>query len=541
MQSTILPNFNDSVARIAEIYEASPYQQIQLLDSKRFARNLGNRGMNVSFSDVESLAQLVPPIINKDNHPLWHPYQSWHLSQLLNNASPSIHWRGWIESDRVWVKKSVADFLNRREERLADIQGRSEDFYKLLHLLSIIEPWYIPGIRQKFIHSPIYVDDDHFKNYVAWRRHTSPDDAFEASGMNVAEVAAWHRQLSLNAFDTDDARDWYLLLRRATYSIRDILRGGTRLAHEFYEMAEMLRLLLNDVGQVKLPREDGYIGGPLPEWQNERYGLEGRNTVSRMGLKRLTRDFGLDGSYRGFWYIEGPTEKAFFTKIAQGLGYDLQELGIKLMNLGGVGRIEQIRADARRRLRRANEIDLTTKALASDEVFTYLTIDNDPGIGKVIKDPDVGNLFTIGVRIWKEDFEGGNFEVDELIRAACIMLDIEYESINTQEVERRFSLERKKKDDTGRPKSFGKAFEDVIKLHQGFETFSKGRLWGEALAEVILGQEDPYIPERDAMTALQAAFQMTYADFTLTMEKRGKRRVIRSSSEPSAEEIQPEK
>ena len=495
--------------------------------------------MNVSFGDVESSTTLIPPIIRTHERPLWHPYQSWHYRQLLKNASPRIHWRGWTRSDKVWIEKVVGYFLDGREEKLSDIQEQSEDFYKLLHLLSIVEPRYIPSIRQKFVYSHIHAKDVHFENYVSWRRSLSPDDVFDSSGMSVTEAVDWHQQLSLTAYEIDDTREWHLLLRRASYSKRDRLRGDTRLAHEFYEMAEMLRLLLNDVGQDNIPREDEYTGR-RPEWQIERYGLADRNTVSRMGLKRLTRDFRLDGSYRGFWYIEGATEKAFFSKMAQGLGYDLQELGIRLVNLSGGGQIEQIRKDVIRKLNKANEIDLPTEALSSDEVFTYLTIDDDDGIANVLNNPNVSSLFTTGVRIWKGDFEGGNFEVDELIRAACAMMDIEYKTVNTQEVKRLCSLERKKKDGAGKPIACGKAFENAIRRYKGFEQFSKGPLWGEALAKFVLEQGDPYIPERDAIAALQVALQMTYADFTLTVEKRGKRRVIRASSQPSVEEVQPE-
>ena len=328
-----------------------------------------------------------------------------------------------------------------------------------------------------------------------------------------------YERLAIEAHRIDDVWQWYLLLRSAAIQRRDSSRGNVRLAHDFCEMAEMLRLFLRDAAGETTLREDEYIGGPYREWQRERYGIGNGGMPDRIGLKRLARDFGLDGSYKGFWYVEGDTEFGFFNRLSRGYGFDLDELGIQLINLGGTGKIEQLRKDVRKRLSNPNEVRQTAKALQADEVFTFLTIDDDSGIAEALKEPEVRALFTAGVMKWDGDFEWANFTFTELMDAASRMQSVESDEVSSGDVIKEIKSERTKLDGTGRPKSFGKAFEDAIVRRTGFESFSKGIRWGETLADLVLESQVDRDSERPALVALRRALSMTYADFSLTLER----------------------
>ena len=442
---------------------------------------------------------------------MWHPYQSWHYHFLRTYAVPNLHWTSWLDGNSEWISRLVDSRLGDRKSRLRDSQEQIAEFYQLLHLLSVIEPYYLPSIRRRISYSISGDSSADYVNYVAWRRELLLDSVLNDTGLDVPVVKKWHNKMSVEAHRIDDTRDWYMLIRNASFRKRDRLRGSSRLAHDFYEMAEMLRMFLIDSVHETIPLEDEYIGGPRPEWQKQRYGLANGTTIGRTGLKRLTRDFGLDGSYRVFWYVEGETEMAFFTKLAEGFDHDLHELGIRLMNLGGTGRIEQLRAIVRKRLKNPNEVEQTAKAFSSDEVFTFLTIDDDHGISKSVDLPDVQRLFTGGIVVWDGDFEEANFTIPELIRAACRISDVEPDAVNHREIEEEIERQRARMDGTGRRRSFGKAFEDAVSCQL---RFSKGAKWGRALAEVVLERKDLNDIACPAVDALRKAFMMTFSDFT---------------------------
>ena len=509
-----------AISRIEQVYCNSPYQQLRPLDARELVRHLNDRGISLPLIEVDALSSRVPPIVASNQVALWHPYQSWHWHLLQRASNPRIHWKGWIDSNANAVTRFVFTFLRQRSRIVNKIQDDSEDFYQFLHFLSIIEPLYLPRIRHRFVSNRLSPDEDPFPNYAKWCQSFPLDSALTDCELTVSDVLGWHRRLSLEADRIDDTRDWYLLIRRASYSKRNALRGKIRLAHDFYEMAEMVRLFLIDIGQDDVPRECDYGKGSFPDWQVQRYELENRSVVSRMGLRRLTRDFELDGSYKGFWYIEGETEEAFFTSLVRGLGYDLDEIGIRLMKMSGASQIQQIWADVRKRLRKVNEIDLTAKALRSDEVFTFLTIDDDPGISAVVQQKYIRDLFTAGITMWNGDFEGANFTISELLQAACHMMEVEYNASDYSDLEAEIDGMIRSEGGVGSSVVAGKVLEVNLRRTNGFETFSKGPSWGEALAWLVLNQPDPFHPERPAITALQKVFRLRFVDFTHTVQKR---------------------
>ena len=514
---TMSPRVESITDWIAKAYDDAPYQQLKLFDSDRLSQHLGDRGILLPAAELRETP--IMSVMTKDGREMWHPYQSWQFHILKTIATRDLSWRSWIDSDVDLISDFVADFIDDREQILTSVQKEFEEFYELLYLLSLVESFYLPVMRGQLTTAVWPGNAATSVDYWQWRRRSSPRRDLNDSLLDASALMGWHQRLSVEASLIDDTREWYLLIRRADYSKRDRLRGNARLAHDFYEMAEMIRTFLKDAYGRSVPREDEYRAGPYRDWQRKRYGLEDSRLGDRLSLKRLAQDFGLDGSLKGLWFVEGETEMEFFTRLALGFGYDLNALGIKLMNLGGTGRIERIRKVARDRLKDQKDVEQFARALRDEEVFTFLTIDDDPGVKESLEPLEVQALFTASTVVWEGDFEKGNFSVDELIEAACSMQNAEIGESDRVRLREDIESERENMDGSGRPKALGRAFEDTILREAGFETFGKGVKWGEALADLVLKRQDGVQSNRPAVAALRRALSMIYADFLLTLEK----------------------
>ena len=338
------------------------------------------------------------------------------------------------------------------------------------------------------------------------------------SKLNSYEIREWHRNLSTCAAGLDDTKSWYLLVRHAKFDKRRQLNGRLRLAYDYYEMAEILRMMAKQASGDDLPAEDEYFGGGHREWKSRAFGVDVITFAERLVLKRILRDFDLDAAYRGYWFVEGATEVGFFAELSRSSGLDLGRRGVAMINLGGGGDITQRRKETKGRLRGSRQFVEQLKGFKADEVFTFITADDDPGIAEGLASLRGQDLLTAGFAMWKGDFEEGNFTTDELISVVhqCAGVEINDQTlVTTAEVED----ERKKSDNSGRLKSLGKAVEDVARRKSRLEQFGKGEEWGEALAKYALEHPQLNGSLRPAIQAWNTALSMTYSDFKGTLDR----------------------
>ena len=505
---------------IQRIYDAGKFQQLRLLPLGRFLRHLGDRGLTVFRENVtQDFAEFLLPVEDRgDDEPLFHPYQVWLVGRLRELLSINLTWSSWKLSSRDRLERFIDSHRGLIDRRLGDFRDESAAFSQLLELLSLAEPFYLPRIRGRVSLSPSGIEEDIHGEYIASRKAFDAAEVMSRCGVSAEMVKDWHRIMSVSALRLDDAERWYLLMRHASFEQRDRLRGNLRLAYDYYEIAELLRSLLLDATGERLRAEDEYFGAGHRLWKANVFGAEEINFAERLVLKRILRDYGLDAAYRGFWFVEGDTEVGFFRRFSEGAGVDLEARAVALVNLGGGGDITQRRREVAGRLRGARGFVETLQKWKADEVFTFVSADDDPGIEGGLQFLRNQELLTAGFVKWKGDFEEANFTVDELIAVVMGFMDVTKDqeiSITASEVE----AERRKADGSGRVKPLGKALEDVARRKPGLEHFSKSAEWGQALAEHALEHEQIGGEPRPAVMAWQRAMSMSRANFKFTLAR----------------------
>ena len=331
------------------------------------------------------------------------------------------------------------------------------------------------------------------------------------SPLSVEKIKKWHESLSSAAGIINNAEKWYLLMRHAGFDKRDKLRGKTRLAFDFYEMAESLRILLTLGGQ-KLPAEDDYFGSG-GYWKKSFYGVENIDFAKRVVLKRLLREYHIDASYKLYWFVEGPTEVGFIQAFSEATGTNIEELGIAVINLGGTGDITRIRKEVGKRLKGAQAFVEQLRRLNADEVFTFVTADDDQGISEGLESLRRQKLITAGFVKWKGDFEESNFATAELIEVLQRIAGRPV-TITLTEIE----AERKKRNKAALPKALGDALEAVAQRKNGLEQFAKNEKWGKELANYALEHPNLGNELRPIIKAFQRVVFGAECDFRGTLD-----------------------
>lgn len=512
----------EAISLVRDCYDTCKFQQLSLIPATQFLSHLSRRNLSARTEELERFRDMLVPIQyppdHAEIHPVqqaqYHPYQVWIVDRIKELHTPNLHWTAWSTASRDWLLKFIDDHRARIDENLAQGRDDATQFYKVLALLSLAEPRYLPDIRGKVSLPSIMESNDAYGEYLDWRRSFSALDALHKAELEPAEVKEWHRRLSTTAhLRKDDAEAWFLLIRHASFDKRDKLKGMLRVAHDYYEMAELLRLLLKDATGEKLPAEDDYQSGGY--WKTQVYGVQEINYLDRRVLKQITREFGLDAAYRGYWFVEGDTEAGFFRTFADAEGLTLEHRAIAIINLGGGGDVTERRKEVAGRLRGARQFVELLRRLTADQVFTFLTVDDDPGIEEGLQSLRNQELFSAGFVKWNGDFEEGNFTITELIEVVRRFIGSGTDGEVFTEAE--IQAEKSKEDGSGRPKSLGKALADVVRRKRGFEQFSKSEGWGKALAEYALEHPELDGTLRPAIEALDRAQSMSYADFARTV------------------------
>lgn len=516
---TLAERIGTAVFEIRDCYDRGMFQQLRLLTLKQFVSQTRERGLSFWQQDLDQFEELIPAIDTVDEKTsLYHPYQVWVVDRLAELLEPNLAWVSYMKGSREALDAAIDRHWEHVTVGMDQLRERCANFYELLAILSRAEPRFLPDIRRRLSLPASIGDENAREEYITWRQDFEPSAALTDFNCRLEEIRTWHRQLSTRAVGLDDAEHWYLLMRHANFDSRRRLKGRLKLAYDYYEMAEILRMLLWQASGEVLPAEDEYFGGGHKEWKSRAYGVEDIDFAERLVLKRILRDFDLDAAYRAFWFVEGDTEVGFFVEFSNASGLDLEQRGVALVNLGGGGDIAQRRKETAQRLRGARQFVEVLNRLKADEVFTFVTADDDDGIEEGLESLRRQGLLTAGFVKWRGDFEEGNFKTDELIHVIHQLASLQANDealVTTAEVEK----ERQRIDNSGRIKSLGKAVEDVARRKPGLEQFGKSEEWGKSLAKYALEHPQLNGSLRPAVQAWHRALRMTYSDFKGTLDR----------------------
>ena len=247
------------------------------------------------------------------------------------------------------------------------IKKQVENFNKLLLLLLKIQDYYFPEIRSdkrvsefrdyngaNAIEGTFFVTKSNvLLNYIQKRRkelikngHFNPLKVLSESKFTIEEIKNWTRQLSSNLKNFDPLESWCSLIQYIDYSKRQKLKGNALLAQDFYEIADILFLFLEDLGEdlskqgvsdvsdwLDLSSRDEKT--KLPNWKEKKYGTELLYQPRQM-LEFLCNEYRINPKPRAIIFTEGDEWKAI-KKVFDFYGYKTELLEIEFRSISGEG------------------------------------------------------------------------------------------------------------------------------------------------------------------------------------------------------------
>ena len=450
-----------------------PFAQLPFMSESTFASFLRDRGLNVwprgipSFVDSHLIDRLAAPSGD------FHPFQIWPISQVFRELELQIdagisHWgldpvglKDYI--DRNWPSR--AKVLTKFPKSKDCLEFNSQ----VLPLLLWLEPHFVPVIHGsrprllRLMNTPRLM-------WHKWQSSSRLEDLLDKHSISIEHLSEWREKILSQAYLSDPSPDLYLLLRSMPIEQRQRLRGSLRLAYDLYEIAEIVRLFLEQVTNQPVTKEWGPTDSPGMPWVERNYGSQPQFGEPPF-LRQVIRSYGLDPAYRARWLVEGATEEGFIVRYAERLGADIREF-VSIRDFGGDGAFQKKQA----------AIDSDLEAARREQCFVTLTFDDEPATRRRLDGLLNKGLVNLPFTLNEPDFELENFTIDQLVTVATNWASDLKKPINmcpaelTQRVEGRICQ---------KGIDFQKALNDVLCTAGEEYKLSKGIEWGERLADHI--------------------------------------------------------
>ena len=312
--------------------------------------------------------------------------------------------------DTAGLKKCIDLNWPRRAKFLVDFPKSDaclEFNSKILPLLLWLESHFLPIIRGPRP-GVITLTSSDLHEWDRWTRCSQLEDLLDMHSISVEQLSDWRVRILSDAHNNDPSPDLYLLLRSIRFEQRNQLKGRTRLVYDLYEIAEIIRLFLEQVSEQPLRKEWDPLGHPNTPWVDEIYGSQPRFGAPAF-LRGVIRHYGLDPAYRVRWLVEGQTEEGFIVRYAERLGADIREF-VSIRGFGGDGAFKK----------EQQAIDADLEAARKEECFVTLTFDDEPGTRRRLEGLLNRGLVNLPYMLSGPDFERENFTVDQLVTVAVL-------------------------------------------------------------------------------------------------------------------------
>ena len=372
-----------------------------------FSTFLRDRGLDLGTSGIRSI--VASGVIDKLNAPTgdFHPFQIWPISQLSRNLQFELYRGVCIFGldpdslkkylDSVWSShsKALTDFPKSDACRTFNCQ--------ILPLLLWLESHFVPVIHGSRPGLLRLVNTQRLM-WHRWKESSRPEDLLDKHSNSVEQLSGWRDKVLFQAHSADPSPDLYLLLRSMPFEQRRQLKGSLRLAHDLYEIAEIVRLFVEEVSGLVVAKEWDALGHPDTPWVAEVYGSQPQFGAPAF-LRQVVRDFGLDPAKRTRWLVEGATEKGFIVRYAKRLGADIREF-VSIRDFGGDGAFQK----------KQPAIDSDLEGAGDEQYFVTLTFDDEPGTRQRLEGLLDRGLVNLPFTLSAPDFELENFTIDQLGR-----------------------------------------------------------------------------------------------------------------------------
>ena len=395
---------------VGEAISKRPFPQIPFKSELAFSSFLSDRGFNLGTSGIRSI--VASGVIDKLNAPTgdFHPFQIWPISQLSRNFQFELgSGVGRCGLDPDSLKKYLDSVWSSHSKALTDFpkSDACRTFNcQILPLLLWLESHFVPVIHGSRPGLLRLVNNQRLM-WHRWKESSRPEDLLDKHSISVEQLTGWRDKVLFQAYLADPSPDLYLLLRSMPIEQRQRLKGSLRLAYDLYEIAEVVRLFLEQVSNQPVTKEWGSTDSPDTPWVEGIYGSQPQFGAPAF-LRQVVRDFGLDPAKRTRWLVEGATEKGFIMKYAEGLGADIGEF-VSIRDFGGDGAFQK----------KQPAIDSDLEAAKAEQCFVTLTFDDEPGTRKRLEGLLNRGLVNLPFALSEPDFELENFTIDQLVAVAA--------------------------------------------------------------------------------------------------------------------------
>ena len=370
----------------------------------------------------------------------------------------------------------------------------------ILPMLLWIDSYYLPVVRAPRPGMVTLANCD-IIDWTDWKQSTNPSDWLAAHSVSIEQFIEWRDRLLFTAYNTDPCPNLYLLFRSMPFDHRDRFAGRLRLAYDLYEMAELMRLFIEDVTEVSVRKEWDPRGHPDSLWVERLYGSQPRFGDPGF-LRPLVRHYGLDPAYRIMWLVEGDTEEAFIAQYNKRLGTDISGF-VTIQNFGGDSALRS----------RVPAVDASLETAKREQRFVTLTFDDSRELrGRVESLMNLG-LINIPFVLSNPDFELGNFQTAQLIEVALTWArDVQKPiGICREELVNRVNTRISEKN-----RSFDRALNDILHCEGEEFRLSKGSEWGQRLANYLSDRRDAEVAaeqytEKDLTSIEQQIFRVSWS------------------------------
>ena len=448
-----------------------PFAQLPFMSESSFASFLRDRGFNVWPRGIPAFVN--SGLIDRLGAPSgdFHPFQIWPISHVFRRLDLQMdagvsHWG----LDPVGLKDLIDRNWPSRAKFLAEFP-KSKDCLEfnsqILPLLLWLESHFVPVIHGSRPGLLRLVNTQRLM-WHRWKETSRLEDLLDKHSISVEQFSGWRDKVLFQAYLADPSPDLYLLLRSMPIEQRRRLKGSLRVAHDLYEIAEIVRLFLEQVSDQPVRREWGPTDSPDTPWVERAYGSQPQFGAPAF-LRQVVRDFGLDPAKRTRWLVEGATEKGFIVRYAKRLQADITEF-VSIRDFGGDGAFKKEQP----------AIDSDLEAAREEQCFVTLTFDDEPGTRRRLEGLLNKGLVNLPFTLNEPDFELENFNVDQLVAVAVNWASDLQQPINMCSTELTLKVEARI---CQKGLKFQKALNDILNAAGEEYKLSKGSEWGERLAD----------------------------------------------------------
>jgi hypothetical protein len=343
--------------------------------------------------------------------PYYCHWQLLYIKDAVSGGTAEVTLDWLLDDDqRATLGEGYRAWYTRQDETRRSLD---DGWRTLLLLLVRIQNRYAPLIKGTLTKaSSTLVFDPEMGDFVdpffSTARSFDPQGILEELGLTPENIAAFQRWIGWHGVIHDPIERWHMLLRMTSYCERSKLSDGARRAHDAYDAAEILRRFYHDLTGELLLNPDEMSDFNVESWKKRVFGRWPFLSYTRRNLQAELRRHDL-WPHHIHLVVEGTTEEIVCRRVMEAFtGRPLEDLGVTLATLGGVGRA-----------RLHQEMLRVTSGFAR---WAILVADRE---GDIERDVELmrreGILSEDTCVLWERSFEEDNFTDDELV---AILADI---------------------------------------------------------------------------------------------------------------------